>query len=334
MSDNLPVKDFFDILSHIRKARNKAFSAVNKELITLYWELGKYISGKINSSEWGNKTVDQLAAYIKEQEPGLKGFERRNLYRMKQFYETYENREIVSPLVTQLSWTNNQVILSRCKTIEEKEFYIKLSLNEKYSKRELDRQITSGAFERTVLADSRLSRNLEQLPQDTTGLFKDSYVFEFLNIPETYSEENLKKALLKNLKKFILELGRDFTLLGEEFRLQVGKSDFYIDLLFYHRELQCLVAIELKIDSFKPDYIGRLEFYLESLDRDIKKAHENPSIGILLCRDKDDEVVEYALSRSLSPTVVADYETKLISKELLSRKLNEFYELLEEKDDS
>jgi predicted nuclease of restriction endonuclease-like (RecB) superfamily len=161
-----------------------------------------------------------------------------------------------------------------------------------------------------------------------TGVFRDSYVLDFLNLPPSHSEDDLQTALVRCLKDFILELGRDFSFLGQEYRLQVGNSDFFIDLLFYHRELQSLVAFELKIDKFKPEYLGQLEFYLEALDRDIKKPHENPSIGVLLCRDKDDEVVEYALSRVLSPTIVAEYETKLIPKETLRQKLNEFYELL------
>jgi len=330
--NKLTTKQFNKVLRFIRDARSNALYSVNKELINLYWKIGQFISKNIDSSEWGDKSVDQLAKYIKQQEPEIKGFERRNLYRMKKFYETYRDNEIVTALRSQLSWTHHRIILARCKSIEEKEFYTKLSVEEKYSTRELERQISSGIFERTVLADKKSSGKIQKLPQNPGGVFKDSYVFEFINIPEIHSEDNLKKALLKNLKKFILELGRDFSLLGEESRIEVGNSDFYIDLLFYHRTLQCLVAFELKIDKFKPEYLGKLEFYLEALDRDVKKPHENPSIGVLLCRDKDDEIVEYALSRSISPAVIADYETKLIPKELLRRKLNEFYELLEDKD--
>jgi RecB family endonuclease NucS len=170
-------------------------------------------------------------------------------------------------------------------------------------------------------------------PKPLVGIFRDSYVLDFLNLPSSHSESELKRSLVSSLKDFILEIGRDFTFLGQEYRLQVGNSDFFIDLLFFHRELQSLVAFELKIDKFQPEYIGQLEFYLEALDRDIKKSHENPSIGVLLCRDKDDEVVEYALSRSISPTVVAEYEIKLIPKEALRKKLNEFYELLASKDE-
>lgn len=321
---------FTEILTLIQTAQQEVLTTANQELIQLYWHIGKYISQRLAASDWGKKTIQQLADFIQIQEPGIKGFERRNLYRMCQFYETYPSEEIVSAVLTQLSWTHHSILISRCKTQEEREFYLNLAAAERYSTRELDRQINSGIYERTRIADSKLPT--EQQPQ-ISGVFRDSYVLDFLNLPPNHSENDLKTALVRNLKDFILELGRDFTFLGEEYRLQVGNSDFFIDLLFFHRELQSLVTFELKIDKFKPEYLGQLEFYLEALDRDLKKPHENPSIGVLLCRDKDDEVVEYALSRALSPTVVAEYETKLIPKDILRRKLNEFYERLNPSND-
>ncbi|MFZ1611690.1 MAG: PDDEXK nuclease domain-containing protein [Chitinophagales bacterium] len=160
---------------------------------------------------------------------------------------------------------------------------------------------------------------------DISNTFKDSYVFEFLNLPEPYSESDLQRGLVRQMKNFILEIGKDFLFIGEEYKLQVGNSDFFIDLLFYHRGLQCLVAFELKADKFKPDHLGQLNFYLESLDRDIKKPNENPSIGVLLCKDKDSAVVEYALSRSLSTTMVSEYKTQLPDKKLLKQKLHELF---------
>lgn len=328
MSEERLQPQFNEILSFIKNTRKKVFSLANSELIKLYWQIGQYISQRLIAEEWGSKTVDQLAKYIQYNEPGIKGFERRNLYRMRQFYEVYPDFEIVSPLVTQLSWTNNMIILSRCKSEEERAYYLGLAVKEKYSKRELERQINTGAFERMMLADVKLSAT-GHLPRNAIGVFKDSYILDFLNMPPRHSENDLQKALIASLKNFILELGRDFTFIGEEYRLQVGNSDFSVDLLFYHRELQCLVAFELKTDKFKPEYLGKLEFYLEALDRDVRKKHENHSIGVLLCRDKDDEVVEYALNRSISPSVVAEYEIKLIPKDVLRRKLNEFYELLD-----
>ncbi len=323
---------FTEVLALIKTAQQKVVATANQELIKLYWSIGQYISDRLTTSEWGQKTIEQLAAFIQTQEPGIKGFEKRNLYRMRQFYETYPNSEIVSSLLTQLSWTHHSILISRCKVAAERLFYLQLAVTERYSTRELDRQINSGVFERTRLADAKLPQTSH--PKPFTGIFRDSYILDFLNLPPTHSENDLKTALVNCLRDFILELGRDFTFLGQEYRLQVGNSDFFIDLLFFHRELQSLVAFELKVDKFKPEYLGQLEFYLEALDRDLKKPHENPSIGVLLCRDKDNEVVEYALSRSISPTVVAEYEIKLIPKEVLRKKLNEFYELLVTKEES
>ncbi|PSB58029.1 DUF1016 domain-containing protein [Chamaesiphon polymorphus CCALA 037] len=322
---------FTEILDLIRTAQNYVIATSNQELIKLYWSIGKYISERLKTTEWGQKAIEQLAAFIQTQEPGIKGFEKRNLERMRQFYETYP--EIASALRTQLNWTHHRIIMSRCKTEAERLFYIQLTATERYTTRELERQINSGIFERTLLADAKLPVANQSQPQKLAGVFRDSYILDFLNLPPSHSENDLKTSLILCLKDFILELGRDFSFMGQEYRLQVGNTDFFIDLLFYHRELQSLVAFELKIDKFKPEHLGQLEFYLEALDRDVKKTHENPSIGVLLCRDKDDEVIEYALSRSLSPTIVAEYEIKLIPKETLRRKLNEFYELLAAKED-
>ena len=320
-------QNFNQILITIQTSKQKALQQVNTTLIELYWEVGKYISIKTISESWGKSVVEELAEYIKEKEPTIKGFTARNLWRMKQFYDTYKENEKLTPLVTEISWTNNLIILSSAKTDEEREFYLLLTSRERYSKRELERQIKSSIFERTMLANEKLSTVVRELPQETKDVFRDSYALEFLNLPTPHSEKDLQHALIGSLKQFILELGVGFAFIGEEYRLQVGNEDFYIDLLFYHRHLRCLVAFELKIGKFKPAHLGQLEFYLEALDRDVKSKDENPSIGILLCREKDDEVVKYALSRSLSPTVISDYETKLIPKKVLQQKLNELYEL-------
>jgi len=245
---------------------------------------------------------------------------------MKQFYETYIDYPKLSPLVREISWTNNLLIFSRCRTIEEMEFYLKLVKQESYSKRELDRQISASFFERTIIGNSKLSPLVSESNDDLTKTFKDSYVFEFLNLPDPHSEGDLQLGLVRQMKNFILELGKDFLFIEEEYKLQVGNSDFYVDLLFYHRGLQCLVAFELKADKFKPEHLGQLNFYLEALDRDVKKPNENPSIGVLLCKDKDSEVVEYALNRSLSPTMVSEYKTQLPDKKLLQQKLYELFD--------
>ncbi len=246
---------------------------------------------------------------------------------MKQFYEAYRDNEFVSPLVTQISWTNHILILSATKTIEEREFYIKLCITERYSKRELERQLDSAYYERYMLSKEKLSPI--ELPESIKSSFLDNYVLEFLDLPDKFSESDFQKAITSNIKKFILEFGKDFTFIGEEYRVQVGGHDYYIDLLFYHRGLACLVAFELKIGAFKPEYIGKINFYLEALDREVKKDNENPSVGIILCASKDDEVVEFALSRSLSPTLVSEYTTRLIDKNLLKQKLHEFMQIAE-----
>lgn len=350
-------KRFEDIVSLIKQSRANAIRAVNAELINLYWNVGAYIKQKLSAAEWGDKTVEELAGYIQKNNPELKGFNRSGLYRMVQFFETYasspfvaavrrqiqpidnEENKIVAParpqfepqdisntVLVQLSWTHHRTIFSRCKTDEERQFYIQISLKENYSVRELDRQISASLFERTMLGNSQLSPAIKETHTDIANTLKDSYVFEFLNLPEPHNEGDLQRGLVKQMKNFILELGRDFLFIGEEYKVQVGNSDFYLDLLFYHRGLQCLVAFELKADKFKPEHLGQLNFYLEALDRDVKKHNENPSIGILLCKDKDSEVVEYALSRSLSPTMVAEYKTQLPDKKILQQKLHELFE--------
>lgn len=318
-------KRFTEIIVLIKQSRTNAIKAVNAELINLYWNIGEYISKKIGESEWGDSVVRELAKHIQQNEPEIKGFSDKNIWRMKQFYETYKDFPQLSALVSNISWSHNLAIFSRCKTVEEREFYLKLVKQENYSFRELDRQISASLFERSMIAKTNLSTVLRETQQDFTNTFKDSYVFEFLNLPESHKESDLQRGLVKQLKSFILELGKDFLFIGEEYKLQVGNSDFFIDLLFYHRGLQCLVAFELKADKFKPDHLGQLNFYLEALDRDVKRPNENPSIGILLCKDKDSEVVEYALSRSLSPTMVSEYKTQLPDKKVLQQKLHELF---------
>jgi len=331
MKDIINYDNFSSIISIIEAAKQRAMKAVNAELINMYWEVGKYLSSLVENSSFGDKVIDEVAAYIAESNPTIKGFNRRGLYRMKQFYETYKDDKIVTPLVTQISWTNHLLIMSGSKSAEERRFYIELCIKYNYSKRELERQIDSAYYQRYMLSTKK--QLPESVPNTVRGNILDSYVLEFLNLPEQYSENNLKKAIIVNLKKFILEFGKDFTFIGEEYRVQVGGQDFYIDLLFYNRALSCLVPIELKIGKFKPEHIGQINFYLEALDRDVKKPNENPSVGVILCATKDDAVVEYALSRSMSPTMVADYTLQLPDKKLLEEKLREITMLADSKDE-
>ena len=323
-------QDFIEVLKTIKKAKKEAFQQVNKSLVLLYWNIGEFISEQVKNEKWGKSTVTTLAFYIKEKEPNMAGFTASNMWRMKQFYESYSYNEKLATLWRELSWSHNRRIMS-LKTLEEREFYLILCNQQTYSVRELERLINSGAFERTMLSNKSNDSALSSLPQNSKNVFKDTYLFEFLDLPIPHKEKDLQQALVSSLKDFIIELGAGFTFMGQEFRLQVGSDDFFIDLLFFHRHLQCLVAFELKTKKFKPGDLGQLEFYLEALDKNVKLKHENPSIGVLLCREKNDEVVQYALNRSISPTVIADYETQLIPKELLRNKLNELYRLLEER---
>jgi predicted nuclease of restriction endonuclease-like (RecB) superfamily len=366
-------KEFEQITLLIEEARNRAFSKVNTELVLLYFNVGNIVADKVAAGVWGENTVDDLAKFIEQQYPGLKGFNRRGLYRMKQFFESYtassecyllwlslqkqnvspippqtnlaENSKdsivsalpaqlqvvdnqydkFVSALLTQIGWMNHLMILSKAKTAEEKLYYLLTAIKEKYSTRELERALNTAQFERVMLSNPIVSALRTQLPQN---LFKDPYIFEFLDLPDGHSETDLEKALILNLQKFILEIGKGFTYMGNQYRLQVGNKDYYTDLLFYHRDLQCLVLFELKIQEFEPEFLGKLNFYLEALDRDVKRAFENNSIGVLLCKGKDTEVVEYAMARNTSPAMIADYETKLIPKKVLANKLHQLVEQL------
>jgi predicted nuclease of restriction endonuclease-like (RecB) superfamily len=345
----------------IRTRQQRALQEVYREQLTVYWEVGAYVHHRLATGEWGEKTVVQLAEWLKKNDPTLKGFDRRSLYRMKEFYSTWYQLDwetlkkdgiiqLISPsegkladsqaieivvtlspqfikisnILSAISWSHHIDILSRTSTLDEKVFYLLLSRKEKYSIRDLRRQIDSGLYQRQKLSRVDLAGSSHPSADKIPQIFRDRYIFEFLDLPEPYTEDDLKKGLTQRLKQFILEIGRDFIFMGEEYRLQVGMQDFYLDLLFYHRELQCLVAIELKTTPFQPEYVGKLNFYLEALDRDVKKARENPSIGVLLCTSKNDKVVEYSMSRNLSPALIAEYETKMLDKNLLQRKLTEW----------
>ena len=320
---------FAEVVEMIRSARQQALAAVNTTLIDLYWKLGETISHRITSDGWGKGTVNSLASYIQEQNPGIRGFSAQNLWRMRQFFETYRDYPELSTMLRELPWSSNLHILSKTKMADEREFYLRMAIQHRWSVREIARQIDGALFERSVLNPPKLSTVLREMHPDAEKVFRDAYVVEFLELPEGHLEADLHKSLVNNLRHFLTELGHDFCFIGSEFPLQVGNRDFSLDMLFFHRGLNCLVAIELKIGEFQPEHLGKLEFYLEALDRDVRKSHEGSSIGVLLCASKDNEVVEYALSRSLSPALVSEYQTQLPDKKLLQAKLHEFYALTE-----
>ena len=315
---------FAEVAQIIDEARANAYRKVNEELILMYQRVGQYLSKKAEIAKYGDSYMDSLASYIQEKFPGIKGFNRRGLYRMKQFYELYDGNIKVSALLTQLSWTNHLLIMSGCKSDEEREFYMRLCIKERYSSRQLERQIQSAYYERYMLSRNTL------LPEPINSYenpFLDSYVIEFLDLPAKYHENDFRKALIGGFRDFMLELGNDFTFVGEEYVIQVGGEDFRIDLLFFHRVLKCLVAIELKVGKFMPEYVSKMDFYLEGLDRQVRKEDENPSVGLILCTSKNDEVVEYSMSRSMSPMMVAEYKLQLPDKKILQKKLQELASL-------
>jgi predicted nuclease of restriction endonuclease-like (RecB) superfamily len=246
---------------------------------------------------------------------------------MRQFYEAYRHDAKVSALLRQLPWTQNLIILNQSKRPEEREFYLRMAIQEKWSSRELERQFKAALFERSIISPAKISPLARQMHPDALSVFKDTYMVEFLDLAHGHVEADLHVGLLRRLRDFLIELGRDFCFVGSQYPLQVGSRDFALDLLFFHRGLNCLVAIELKVGRFEPEYLGKLDFYLEALDRNVRKPHENPALGVLLCASKDDEVVEYALNRSLSPALIAEYQTQLPDKKLLQAKLHEFYAL-------
>ena len=327
--------NFNQIIEMIEKRKNNAYRKVNEEMILLYLEVGKFLYELKGNSNYGDKITTKASDFMKNNYPNIKGFTKRNIERMIQFYNTYKDDEIATPLVTQLSWTNNLLILSGAKNKEERHFYLKLSFKNNYSKRELDRQISAAYYERYMLSSGKqlptVNKTVDEDDYPNTRIL-DTYSLEFLDLPNEFSEKDLKNAIIKNLKDFILEVGKDFTFIGDEYRVQVGNHDFFIDLLFYNRELSCLVAFELKLGEFKAEYLGKMNLYLEALDRDVKKEQENPSVGVILCSSKDEDVVEYSISKNMSQTMISEYKLKLIDKKLLETKLKEMKNLIDNKD--
>lgn len=245
-----------NLIQIISQSRENALKRVNEELINMYWKVGEFLSTEAKNASFGDSYIDSISAEIQAAFPGIKGFNRRGLYRMKKFYETYKDDEFVTTLLTQISWSNHLAIISKAKTEDERHFYLTLCVKENYSARELSRQIDSAYYERYMLSKEKL------LPEPINGMkenpFLDSYVIEFLDLPSNFKESDLRKGLIRNMKDFILEVGKDFTFIDEEYKVQVGGEDYRIDLLFFHRGLQCLVAFELKIGKFKPEYISNI----------------------------------------------------------------------------
>lgn len=303
-------------------ARGKAYQTINRQLVELYLKLGESIYEKIELSKWGQGVVETLSQDLKIEFPDMKGLSKENLWRMKKLYESYIDYPKLSPLVTELSWSHNLVILFRANSSGEKEFYLKSCINERWSRRELERQINSSLYERFMLSRKTGKSVPHSKEKNLLTHFKDEYIFDFLGLKDLFAEQDLRKAIISNLKEFFLEFGCYLAFVGEEHRITVGNEDYKIDLLFYHRLYRCLIAIELKIGKFKPEYVGKMQFYLDALNEQIKLNEENPSVGLILCKSKDEEVVRIAMSKAATTVKVATYKTKIINRKLLKEKLH------------
>lgn len=366
-------QQFNEVISIIAKHKSEATKTVNNEILLTAWQVGRYVSFKLKSEEWGSKVVSQLSEFIRSQRPDFKGYGRSSIYNMVMFYEEYSSpafiatvekyldtnaalskknlqtsqidavvsNQIVQPLVGQFpkileltTFTNHTVILCRCKSNEERLFYILYAHKEHLAKREMQRCISNQTYATLLANKNNMSKGLLNTYPQAPIMFKDTVFLDFLGLPQKHSEKRLKNGLVEHMKQFILELGKDFIFMDQEYPLNVGASTYKADLLFFHRGLQALVAVELKKTKFHPRDLGQLEFYLEALDRDVKRSNENPSIGIILCPDADKVVVEYAMSRSMSPTMIAEYKRILIPQEQMQQQLREFCQFFMNEDKS
>ncbi len=274
--------DLLLIKKRVYQAQHKAFHQANKELIALYWDLGKVIALKQEKEEWGKSTVERLAKDLQAEFPGVSGFGERNLFRMRAFYLAYQDYPNLTPLVSEIPWSHNFLIFQKIKESEARKFYLLMTQREGWSKRFLEDKIKQDEYQNYLehinnFPDTLSEQHLSKVHWD----FKDEYNLSFLNLRDDFIEQELEQALVDNICKFLSEMGGEFSFVGRQYKLSVGEKDFFIDLLFYHRELQSLVAIELKRGEFKPEHLGQIEFYLTALDKDVRKSHENPSVGII-----------------------------------------------------
>lgn len=312
MTNSIP-EDYKNLLTEvkqrIRSAQYEALKAVNKELIALYWDIGKTIVTRQQGASWGKSVVEQLAKDLQAEFPGISGFSAANLWRMRLFYESYAENEKLAPLVREIGWTHNLVILEKCKDDLEREFYIRMTRKFGWTKNVLIHQIENQTYEKTLLNQTNFDRAIsEEIRNQAKLAVKDDYLFDFLELGDEYSERQLEQAILAKVEPFLKEMGGMFTFVGSQYRLEISDEEYFIDLVLFHRQLKCLVAVELKIGKFLPEYVGKMQFYLAVLDSTAKLPDENPAIGIILCKSKDKTIVEYALKESNKPIGVASYK--------------------------
>ena len=307
-----------DIKQRIHSAQYEALKAVNKELIFLYWDIGKMIADRQEGKTWGKSIVKQLAKDLQAEFLGIKGFSSQNLWYMRQFYSTYHNKPKLQPMVGEIGWTHNLIIMSKCKDDTEREYYIRMTHKLGWTKNVLIHQIENQTYEKTLLNQTNFEQTLPAEIRNQAKLaVRDEYTFDFLELGDEHSERQLEQAALQKIEPFLREMGGIFCFIGSQYRLNINDKEYFIDLLLFHRHLKCLVALELKIGEFIPEYIGKMQFYLAALDDKVKMEDENPSIGIILCKSKDKTIVEYALKESNKPIGVAAYHVvSTLPKEL------------------
>jgi predicted nuclease of restriction endonuclease-like (RecB) superfamily len=306
-----------EIKQRIRAAQYEALRAVNRELVILYWDLGKMIVTRQQGETWGKSVVEQLAQDLQAEFQGVSGFSARNIWNMRSFYLSYSQNEKLQPLVAEIGWSHNLVIMERCKDDLEREFYLRMTRKFGWTKNVLIHQIENQTYEKTLLNQTNFDVTLSDDIRDRAKLaIKDEYTFDFLELGDEHSERQLETAILAQVEPFLREMGGMFAFVGSQYRLEVGDDEYFIDLLLYHRHLRCLVAVELKIGKFKPEYVGKMQFYLAVLDDKVRMIDEGRSIGIILCKSKDKTIVEYALKDTSKPIGVATYSLSTLPKEL------------------
>lgn len=307
-----------EIKQRVRSAQYEALKAVNKELIALYWDIGHLIVTRQQGQTWGKGVVEQLAKDLRKEFPGMSGFSVRNIWNMRSFYLAYSRNPKLQPLVAEIGWTHNLIIMEKCKDDLEREYYIRMTRKFGWTKNVLVHQIENQTYEKTLLSQNNFENVVSDEFRDQAKLaLKDEYTFQFLELGDEHSERQLEMAILEKVEPFIQEMGGMFTFVGSQYRLEVGTKEYFIDLLLYHRALQCLVAIDLKIGEFEPEFVGKMQFYLAVLDDQVRLPHEAPSVGIILCKSKEKTTVEYALKDATKPIGIATYRvTSTVPQEL------------------
>ena len=306
-----------EVKERVRSAQYAALKAVNTELVGLYWDLGRMIVERQAGQTWGKAIVQKLATDLQKEFPGVGGFSASNLWRMRAFFELYRGLEKLAPLVREIGWSHNIAIMERCSDPFEREFYLRMTRKFGWSKNVLIHQIDNQSYEKSLSGQTNFDQTLTpELRVQAKLAVQDEYTFDFLELAEQHSERELERALITRIEDFLRAMGGRFAFMGSQYRLEVDGREFFLDLLLFHRRLRALVAIELKIGDFQPEFVGKMQFYLTALDRQVRQEDENPSIGIILCKEKSRTIVEYALHDATKPIGVATYQiTKTLPKE-------------------